>query len=89
MALLYWYTTMHVQQNIKFKYGVPFKMVMLNLCAYFEARPVYSCTIDTTTYVRLLWHILLMLVFEKFWYQLPEDRSETRVSYVNDSTQKL
>jgi hypothetical protein len=57
---------------------------------YLNQKPVIFCTIDITTYVRLLWPILL-LFYRNFgisslnmaWYN-----AETCISYVKDSTSK-
>jgi hypothetical protein len=38
----------------------------LYLCTQFEPKPVTFCTTDNTTYVRLLWPILLLHVLNKF-----------------------
>jgi hypothetical protein len=35
--------------------------------------PVHFCTVRITTYVFLLWHILLLDVLKKCWCLLPED----------------
>jgi len=64
------------------------------LCyCYFNLKPVKLCTTDTTTYVCLLWTILLLNVLKKVWCQLPEDGKINKayicMSYVKDSMHKL
>ena len=60
---------------------------------HFNQKLVKFCTTDTTTYVCLLWPILLLHVLNKFWCQLPEDgeinKAETCMSYIKDSKHKL